>query len=194
MTVEMPDREMLDRYSQKTLSDTEKERVELWLMDDPEGLEQAMLDEHLSQTLNRSMLAKRFKMGTWFHWFAYPVVLAIAAVGIFTPTSLVGPSTSTEVQIVRFSTVRAGTPTEGATMSGEIPIVFEFPVPLYSNGPYLVKIIGDSGNTIDLTIASARETLLLPPKYLSKGSHTIQVSSKGQKLGEWTVNIEAIQQ
>ena len=101
MTVENPDREMLDRYSQKTLSDTEKERVELWLMDDPEGLEQAMLDEHLSQTLNRSMLAKRPKMGTWFHWFDYPVVLAIAAVGFLTPTTSVGPSTSTEVVGVR---------------------------------------------------------------------------------------------
>ena len=193
MTVEKPDRDMLDRYSQKTLSDTEKERVELWLMDDPEGLEQAMLDEHLSQTLNRSMLPRRFKIGTWFHWFAYPIVLAIATVGFLTPTSLVGPSTSTEVQIVRFAAVRSGTPADRYAVSGEIPMVLELPVPLYSNGPYVVNITGVSGQSASLEIRSTRTpgtlTLLLPPEYLSVGSYTIEVSSNSGLEGEWSINV-----
>ena len=44
MSIQKPSQDMLYRYTQRKLSEEEEEQVELWLMENPEGLEAVRLD------------------------------------------------------------------------------------------------------------------------------------------------------
>ncbi|GJM10741.1 MAG: hypothetical protein DHS20C11_30170 [Lysobacteraceae bacterium] len=79
MSLQKPSQDTLYRYTQRKLSEEEEEQVELWLMENPEGLEEVRLDGVLRGGAASSQSAKPWlSMPRWLHAIAYATLATVA--------------------------------------------------------------------------------------------------------------------
>lgn len=78
MSLQKPSQDTLYRYTQRKLSEEEEEQVELWLMENPKGLEEVRLDGVLRGGASSQSAKSWLSMPRWLHAIAYATLATVA--------------------------------------------------------------------------------------------------------------------
>jgi hypothetical protein len=183
-----PDETMLNNYIQNKLSEGETEKLELWLADHPDVMQDLELGVMFKQADFEPSIAKE-KTQNWLQkLFSKPTLVfshvAVFALGIFLLNLLLidKPIDISSPNVTMFSQTRGVDDTY--QLSNSKDLLIQIPVEYLSQSLYEITISGQGGyqfNVSNLKADSDIVSLYIPKEKLVNGAYVLEVTNQDSK-------------
>jgi hypothetical protein len=180
-----PDETMLNNYIQNKLSEDETEKLELWLVDHPDVMQDLELGVMFKQADFNPSVAKEKSQNWLVNLFSKPTLVfshvAVFACGMFLLNLLMSdrPQGISNPHVTMFSQTRGDD--EIIQLSNSKGLLIQIPVEYLSQSLYQITISGQGGyqfNVSNLKADSDIVSLYIPKEKLITGDYVLEINNQ----------------